>query len=135
MNNLSNRQCGNVMVIFTSSWRYLASASLLAFICQFILYIYSFDNWVYLFVNSIIFIISHYYIFRLWFDNQLFQVLYQQDDCSHFDFALQYLFPKKQIITNMHQRWDGTKKLFNYALSLVVIHWVWLIVSMIMMRM
>lgn len=135
MSHLSDKQCGNVMVIFTSSWRYLAGASLLAFICQFILSIYSLDNWIYLFVNIIIFIISHYYIFRLWFDNQLFQVLYQQNDSAHFDFALQYLFPKKQIITNMNQRWDGAKKLFNCALFFVVLHWIWLIISIVMMNM
>ncbi|SUC46834.1 Uncharacterised protein [Providencia stuartii] len=72
MNHLSDKQCGDVMVIFTTSWRYFCCASLLAFICQFILFIYSLIDNLTFFISTLLFIVSHYFIFRLWFDSHLF---------------------------------------------------------------
>lgn len=132
MSNLTDKKCGDVIVIFTASWRYLASASILAFICQFVLFICGLTRYIYLFVSIAIFIISHYFIFRLWLDKHLFKILYQQGDSHCFDFALQQLFPKRPAAVSMEQRWSGTKKLFNYALSFVVLHWIWILVSILM---
>ncbi|ELX8378810.1 hypothetical protein AB7W88_12125 [Providencia vermicola] len=132
MSHLSNKQCGDVMIIFTASWRYLCCASLLAFICQLILFIDSFTQHLYFFLGTVFFIISHYYIFRLSLDNHLFKVLYQTPDAHHFDLALQFLFKKNQHALSMEQRWIGTKKLFNYALVFVISAWGWLLISILM---
>lgn len=134
MSNLSDKKCGDVIVILTASWRYLACASILAFTCQLILFICSLTDRIYLFVGITIFIIGHYFIFRLWLDNHFFKILYQLGDTHCFDLALQQLFPKKQAAISMEQRWSGTKKLFNYALLFVVLLWIWLLTSILMMN-
>lgn len=82
--------------------------------------------------RNCLFIISHYYIFRLSLDNHLFKVLYQTPDAHHFDLALQFLFKKNQHALSMEQRWIGTKKLFNYALVFVISAWGWLLISILM---
>ncbi|AFH95806.1 hypothetical protein ACRU1U_09560 [Providencia stuartii] len=131
MNHLSDKQCGDVMVIFTTSWRYFCCASLLAFICQFILFIYSLIDNLTFFISTLLFIVSHYFIFRLWFDSHLFKILYQRQEPYHFDLALHYLFPKKQPVATMEQRWAGTKRLFNYTLLLTILLWLWVLISLL----
>ncbi|EKT62686.1 hypothetical protein [Providencia burhodogranariea] len=134
MSNLSDKKCGDVIIALTASWRYFACASILAFICQLALFICSFTEQIYLFVGIVIFIINHYFIFRLWLDKHFFKILYRQDDNHCFDLALQEIFPKKQVAISMEKRWNGTKKLFNYALSFVILYWFWILTSIFMIN-
>ncbi|MGO2304303.1 MAG: hypothetical protein ACTH5W_06330 [Providencia sp.] len=131
MNLLTNKNNGEVIIILTASWRYFALGSLLAFTCQFILYLCSFSNRISLFIGTTLFIINHYYIYRLWLDNHFFKLIYHQGTTRHFDEAFFYLFPNKQPINSMEKRWFGTKKLFNYCLVSIVLLWGWLLLSII----
>ena len=131
MNPLTNKNNGEVIIILTASWRYFAIGSLLAFICQFILYLYSFSNRINLFIGMTLFIISHYYIYRLWLDNHFFKLIYHQGTEQFFDEAFSYLFPNKQVNSNMAERWFGTKRLFNYCLIFITLSWGWLLFSII----
>ncbi|MDD9340568.1 MAG: hypothetical protein PV362_13140 [Providencia heimbachae] len=129
MSPLNDKTHGDVIIILTSSWRYFVLGALLAFICQFILFICGFSNRFYLFIGALIFIINQYYIYRLWLDNHFFRLIYRQGNVQAFDQAMLYFFPKKQTNKNIEQRWFGTKNLFNNALFSVVSLWVWLLFS------
>lgn len=131
MSRLTNKNCGEVILILTRSWRYFAVASVLGFICQFSLFLSININQYYLLISTILFIASHYYIFRLWLDNHFFRMIYQQESTAYFDDGLHFLMPKKAVNRTMEQRWLGTKRIFNRGLLCVIILWGWLLISLI----
>lgn len=134
MNQLTDKNCGEVIQILTRSWLYLAIGSVLGLICQLSLFlgINGINNGkYYLFFGIILFIISHYYIYRLWLDNHFFKMIYQQGTTEPFDYALSFFMYKKPTNRTMEQRWQGTKDLFKYAILSVVILWIWLLVTVI----
>ncbi len=129
MSPLNDKSHGDVIIILTASWRYFVLGALLAFICQFILFICGFSNRFQLFIGALLFIINQYYIYRLWLDNHFFRLIYRQDSTQEFDHAISYFFPKKQKNKTMEQRWFGTKNLFKNALLSIVSLWAWLLFS------
>ncbi|HFF1652642.1 TPA: hypothetical protein ACGBIO_000294 [Providencia rettgeri] len=131
MNQLTDKNCGEVIQILTRSWLYLAIGSVLGLICQLNLFLGINNGKYYLFVGIILFIISHYYIYRLWLDNHFFKMIYQQGTTEPFDYALSFFMHKKPINRTMEQRWQGTKNLFKHAVLSVVILWIWLLVTVI----
>ncbi|WP_369311311.1 hypothetical protein [Providencia rettgeri] len=131
MSQLTDKNCGEVILILTKSWSYLAIASVLGLICQLSLFIGISSEKYSLFICIILFVINHYYIYRLWLDNHFFNIIYQQGTTEAFDYSLRILIPKKTINRTMVQRWQGTKTLFNRAVLSVVILWAWLLVTVI----
>ncbi|WP_273805022.1 hypothetical protein [Providencia rettgeri] len=131
MKQLTDKNCGEVIRVLTRSWSYLAIGSALSLIFQLSLFLGINNGKYYLFISIILFIISHYYIYRLWLDNHFFKVIYQQGTIEPFDYALNFLIPNKPTNRTMEQRWQGTKTLFNRALLSVVILWIWLLVTVI----
>ncbi|WP_353241854.1 hypothetical protein [Providencia sp.] len=131
MNQLTDKNCGEVIQTLTRSWFYLAMGSVLSLIFQFSLFLGINSGKYYLFISIILFVISHYYIYRLWLDNHFFKIIYQQGTTETFDYALSFFMPKKLLNRTMEQRWQGTKTLFNRALLSVVILWAWLLVTVI----
>ncbi|HEC8345132.1 TPA: hypothetical protein RG646_RS01720 [Providencia rettgeri] len=131
MNTLMDKNHGDIIIAFTNSWRYLATGSILSFICQFSLFLCLNYNKYYLFIAIIIFIISHYYIYRLWLDNHFFKIIYHQENTKAFDNTLTFLFPRKTKGRSMEQRWYGTKQLFTRALLSVLLLWLWLLITVV----
>ena len=82
---------GEVIIIFTESWRYLVIGSLLALIGQFSLFFgFNAQRWS-LFIGTGLFTISQYYIYRLWLDNHFFKLIYRQGNTDAFDDASKVL--------------------------------------------
>lgn len=131
MSTLMNKGHGDIIITLTNSWRYLAIGSVLACILQFSLFLCFNYNKYYLFTAIIIFLINHYYIYRLWLDNHFFKIIYQQEETKTFDNALIFLFPIKMKNRSMEQRWRGTKQLFIRALCSVLLLWVCFLVTII----
>lgn len=131
MNTLMNKQHGEVIAILTNSWRYFAAGSVFALFCQLALFFYSNYSKYILLANTIIFVISQYYIYRLWLDNYFFKIIYHHNETEHFDHALNFLFPSKAKHRTMQQRWSGTKQLFTCAFGLVLAQWLGLFVVII----
>ena len=131
MSNLIDKNQGSVIIILTASWRYFASGALLALLCQFALFLSLFPTRYYLLISLLLFIISQYYIYRLWLDNHFFKLIYQLDTPQLFDSTLFVLFPKKKPAKSMEQRWIGTKRLYSKALISTLVLWVWLIITII----
>lgn len=131
MNTLMSKGHGDTIITLTNSWRYLAIGSVLACILQFSLFLFFNYNKYYLFIAIIIFLINHYYIYRLWLDNHFFKIIYRQEETEPFDNALIFLFPNKIKNRSMEQRWYGTKKLFTRALYSLLLLWVWFLVTII----
>lgn len=131
MNQLTDKNCGEVILVLTRSWLYLAISSVLGLIFQLSLFLGINNGKYYLFISMILFIICHYYIYRLWLDNHFFKIIYQQGTTEPFDYALSFFMPNKPNNRTMEQRWQGTKTLFNRALLSVVILWAWLLVTVI----
>ncbi|BBG58748.1 hypothetical protein [Providencia rustigianii] len=131
MSHLMDKNRGEVIIIFTESWRYLVIGSLLALIGQFSLFFgFNAQRWS-LFIGTGLFTISQYYIYRLWLDNHFFKLIYRQGNTDAFDDASKVLFPKKSTHKSMDERWIGTRNLFNRACYLVLTLWIWLLLSIV----
>lgn len=136
MSSLMDKKCGEVIVVFTASWRYLAIGAILALLGQFALLFNDAISRFSLAVSVGLFIASQYFIFRLWLDHHFFTLIYRQGDTQAFDEALGHLFPQSSGNQNrenrsMESRWEGTRKLFQRASYCVALLWGWLLFSLI----
>lgn len=80
----------------------------------------------------LLFLITHYYCWRLWLDEQLFQLLNNESELAEFDNGMALLWPQKSRETRtLAARWRGTKRLFYRAIISLISLWLlslWLII-------
>lgn len=136
MSSLMDKNQGDVIVVFTASWRYFAIGAILALLGQFALLFNGAISPFSLAVSVGLFFVSQYVIFRLWLDHHFFTLIYRQGDTQAFDEALGLLFPQYSGNQNrenrsMESRWEGTRKLFQRASYCVALLWGWLLFSLI----
>mgnify|MGYP003281753655 FL=1 len=114
--NLTNR----IIEIHLSSWRYFAALSLppimLAFACLPIGEVAAL---------CILFLVAHYYCWRLWLDERLFQLLNEESNLAEFDQGMAYLWGTASGKTrSMSERWHGVRRLFYRAILALLALWV-----------
>ncbi|KHN50797.1 hypothetical protein [Pectobacterium fontis] len=114
-NTMTNR----IMQIHLSSWRYFAALTLPPVGLIFTLF-FSIDC----VILMVLFLLTHYYCWRLWLDEKLFQLLDNENDLSKFDNGMAYLWGKKTCNTRtLAERWRGTRDLFYRAMFSLMALW------------
>jgi len=108
-----------IMQIHLASWRYFALLTLPPLGLAFSL-LYSYQS----VVLMLLFLIVHYYCWRLWLDERLFQLLSDESQLVAFDNGMEFLWAKKFRETRtLAARWKGTKRLFYRAMISLVSLW------------
>lgn len=112
---LTNR----IVQIHLASWRYFALLTLPPLVLVFNL-LYSLESVVLL----ILFLITHYYCWRLWLDERLFTLLDNKCDLAAFDEGMSHLWPVKSTHTRTQaERWRGVRGLFYRAMVALFSLW------------
>lgn len=114
---LTNR----IMQIHLSSWRYLALLTLppLGVACHFF-------SSPYCALLLTLFFITHYFCWRLWLDERLFQLLQSENNLAGFDEGMSHLWslkPGKKTRT-LAERYLGVRRLLRRALLATTALWV-----------
>lgn len=108
-----------IMQIHLSSWRYFALLTLPPVVLVFNL-LYSLESAVLLFL----FLVTHYYCWRLWLDERLFLLLNNESDLASFDQGMSHLWSVKQGNPRpLAERWHGACRLFYRAMLATVVLW------------
>mgnify|MGYP003366245479 CR=1 FL=1 len=102
-----------------AAWRYFAALSLPAFALML---------WLPLSLISpailAVFLLLHYFCWRLWLDERLFALLINSDDPALFDRGLQQIWPGKNTQPrSWESRWQGTRTLFLCAGGCLLLLW------------
>lgn len=109
-----------IMQIHLSSWRYFAALTLPPLALIFNL---SFSADCVLLMG--LFLLTHYYCWRLWLDEILFQLIESENDLFEFDNGMAHLWPKRKGITrSLMERWYGAKVIFYKTMFSLVVLWV-----------
>lgn len=109
-----------IMQIHLSSWRYFAALTLppLALIFNLL-----FSAECVLLMG--LFLLTHYYCWRLWLDERLFQLIGRECDLAEFDNGMATLWGKKTGYTRtLAERWHGARNLFHRAIFSLMALWV-----------
>jgi len=109
-----------IMQIHLSSWRYFAALTLppLALIFNLL-----FSGDCVLLMG--LFLLTHYYCWRLWLDERLFQLIESECDLAEFDNGMAHLWAKKTDNTRtLAERWRGARNLFYRAIFSLMALWV-----------
>ncbi|MEZ6875919.1 hypothetical protein [Enterobacter sp. KBR-315C3_2022] len=116
-----------IMHIHLSSWRYFAALTLppLALIFN-LLFSAS------CMLLMALFLLTHYYCWRLWLDERLFQLIESESDLTEFDNGMAHLWAKRKSNTcSLVERWYGARVLFYKAIfSLLALWFVSLCISL-----
>ncbi|MBS0850054.1 hypothetical protein [Citrobacter sp. JGM124] len=108
-----------IMHIHLSSWRYFAALTLPPLVLTFNL----------LFSASCVllmglFLLTHYYCWRLWLDERLFQLIESECDLIEFDNGMAHLWGKRKGNTcTLVERWSGVRVIFYKAIFSVLALW------------
>lgn len=108
-----------IMQVHCAAWLYFAALSLPAFALML---------WLPLSLISpaiaLVFLLLHYFCWRLWLDERLFALLLSSDDPALFDRGLQRIWPGKNIQPrSWESRWQGTRSLFFCAAGCLLLLW------------
>lgn len=113
------KMTNRIMQIHLSSWRYFAVLTLPPLILAFNL-LYSLESLVLL----ILFLMAHYYCWRLRLDEQLFLLLNHESDLAAFDEGMAHLWASKSGNTRtLAERWRGVRRLFYRAMFTLIMLW------------
>jgi len=113
------RMTNRIMQIHVASWRYFALLTLPPLALAFNL-LYSYQSAILL----LLFLITHYYCWRLWLDERLFQLLNDESQLAEFDRGMSFLWAKKFRETRtLAARWEGTRRLFYRAMISLMLLW------------
>jgi len=113
------RMTQDVVRIHLTSWRYFACLTLPALIFI-VLPPYRLVSVLLL----ILFLLTHYYCWRLWLDERLFGLLQSDDDLVHFDNGMRKLWRLKSAEPrSLDERWQGARKLFFRAGGSLLLLW------------
>ena len=108
-----------IMQIHLSSWRYFAALTLPPLVLIF--------NLIFSASSALLmglFLLTHYYCWRLWLDEQLFQLIERESDLAEFDNGMAHLWVKKTGNTRtLVERWSGAKVIFYKAIFSLVALW------------
>ncbi|MFY0401211.1 hypothetical protein ACOMDP_01095 [Pantoea dispersa] len=108
-----------IMQIHLSSWRYFAVLTLPPMVLVF--------NLLFL-VDCVLlmglFLLTHYYCWRLWLDERLFQLIASQSDIAEFDNGMAHMWAKRKEGTrSMAERYHGAKIIFYKAIFSLLALW------------
>lgn len=108
-----------VIAVHCASWRYFAALSLPAFALML---------WLPLSLLSLLtvgmFLLVHYFCWRLWLDERLFALLATDEDLTLFDAGLQTIWRSKGTQPrSWASRWQGTRRLFFRAGVSLILLW------------
>ncbi|WP_312829602.1 hypothetical protein [Pantoea anthophila] len=109
-----------IMQIHLSSWRYFAALTLPPLGLIFNL-LFS--------ASSVLlmglFFLTHYYCWRLWLDERLFQLIESERDLIDFDDGMAHLWAKRKGGTrSLTERWRGAKAIFYKSVLYLMALWV-----------
>lgn len=108
-----------IMQIHLSSWRYFAALTLPPLALNFNL-LFSVDC---VFLMGL-FLLTHYYCWRLWLDERLFQIIESESDFAEFDKGMAHLWAKNTGNTRtLAERWRGTRNLFYMSIFSLTALW------------
>ena len=108
-----------IMQIHLSSWRYFAALTLPPLALVFNLS-FSADCA----VLTGLFLLTHYYCWRLWLDERLFQLIGCDNDLIEFDNGMAHLWVKRRGNTRtLVERWRGAKVIFYKAIFSLLALW------------
>jgi len=108
-----------ILRIHLASWRYFALLTLPPLVLI-LLPPYQLTNM----LMMVLFMITHYYCWRLWLDERLFTVLKNEDDLASFDEGMQQLWSSKPGSPRpLNARWRGARKLFFRAIAALLLLW------------
>lgn len=108
-----------IIQIHLSSWRYFAALTLPPLGLTFNLF-FSADC----VLLMGLFLLTHYYCWRLWLDEQLFQLIESESDLPEFDHAMTHVWMKKtDVPRSLAERWPGTRNLFYRAMFSLMSLW------------
>jgi hypothetical protein len=108
-----------IVQIHLASWRYFAALTLPPLVLMFNL-IYS----VLCVPLLVLFLVTHYYCWRLYLDERLFTLLSDEEKIAEFEQGMAMLWAKKSTVTrSMTDRWRGTKVLFHRAMTSLLVLW------------
>lgn len=125
MSNL--RLTTKVIRIHLASWRYLAVLTLPP-----LAIIYAFGGGWLSAVMSVLFLITHYYCWRLWLDERLFALLADEHSLAEFDDVMTALWPTFHGNRTLPERWRGCLKIAKRAVLSLILLWacgVWLLLT------
>ncbi|MGL4430102.1 MAG: hypothetical protein ACRCT4_14430 [Silvania sp.] len=108
-----------IMHIHLSSWRYFAALTLppLGLIFNLL-----FSVACVLLMG--LFLLTHYYCWRLWLDERLFQLIESESDLAEFDNGMAHLWVKRKRNTRtLVERWSGAKVIFYKAIFSLLALW------------
>lgn len=109
-----------IMQIHLSSWRYIAALTLPPLVLIFNL-LFSADS----VLLMGLFLLTHYYCWRLWLDERLFQLIESESDLAEFDNGMAHLWAKKVGNTRtLAERWRGARNLFYRAMFSLMALWI-----------
>lgn len=109
-----------IMQIHLSSWRYFAALTLLP-LAQIFNLLFSADC----VLLMGLFLLTHYYCWRLWLDERLFQLIESESDLAEFDNGMAHLWAKETGNTRtLAGRWHGTRNLFYRAMFSLMALWI-----------
>lgn len=114
-NSMTNR----IVRIHLASWRYVAALTLppLALMFNHLTSALSVPL-------MVLFLITHYYCWRLWLDEQLFSLLNDDRDLAAFDQGMAHLWRQKTSGTrSLPNRWRGTRAVFYRTLLSLLLLW------------
>ncbi|BET43281.1 hypothetical protein [Atlantibacter hermannii] len=78
-----------------------------------------------------LFLIVHYYCWRMWLDERLFRLINSEQDLSAFDDGMAVLWPVKKRHRPLEQRREGASQLFHRALWATGALWANLLIVLI----
>ncbi|MDU4093328.1 MAG: hypothetical protein E7H57_08660 [Pantoea sp.] len=108
-----------IMQIHLSSWRYFAVLTLPPLV---LLFNHLFSANCVLLMG--LFLLTHYYCWRLWLDERLFQLIESENDFIEFDNGMAHLRAKTKGSTrSLVERWCGAKILFYKAILSLMALW------------
>lgn len=108
-----------IIEIHLSSWRYFAALSLPPMVLAF-----AFLPICEVAALCILFLVTHYYCWRLWLDERLFQLLNEESNLAEFDQGMGCLWGVASGKTrSMNERWHGVRRLFYRAILALLALW------------
>jgi hypothetical protein len=122
---------GQTLLISLSSWRYILTVSLIAYLFCAVLLLCRASVWGCA-VSLAAGLVTLYYCWRLWMDYHFFQLLYRDKaDIAAFDQAIDALWSKNSAVRSLAARWTATSKLIVRAWQWAALQWLGVIVSVI----
>lgn len=109
-----------IMHIHLSSWRYFAALTLPPLVLAFNLLSSAYGV-----LLMGLFLLTHYYCWRLWLDERLFQLIESESDLAEFDNGMTHFWAKTAGNTRtLAERWRGARTLFYRAMFSLMALWI-----------